>query len=71
MVLGVHHFKGRLYSCISTNTEERLSVEEAANRTMCTILEANSTAMWTNAEVHFDNVDSAFLALVSLSGFCV
>ena len=65
--LGVHHFKGRFYSCVSTDTEERLPIEEVSNRTACDALQANSSATWTNAEINFDNVSSAFLALASHS----
>ncbi|RUS74825.1 hypothetical protein EGW08_017415 [Elysia chlorotica] len=57
-IVGVQLFKGKFYSCRDSN-DTRFDAEVVANRTVC--MSMNYT--WVNAQINFDNVMAAYLAL--------
>ena len=66
-ILGVQLFKGKFYRCVDATTFERVDASVAGNKAACL---ANSSLLWRNAPIHFDNVASGFLALFQVVCCC-
>uniref|UniRef100_A0A8C4XC68 Sodium channel protein n=1 Tax=Erpetoichthys calabaricus TaxID=27687 RepID=A0A8C4XC68_ERPCA len=66
-IVGVQIYGGKFYQCVDRNGQ-RLSVDIVNNVTEC---QANSDKgfKWVNTEINFDNIMSAYLALLQVSTF--
>jgi hypothetical protein len=64
-IMGVQMFGGKFWRCVSPETGEMVSYEQAANKWEC--IERNLT--WTNPQINFDNVLNAYLALFQVATF--
>lgn len=62
--MGVQLFAGRFYKCVDKNNI-KLKYQEVANMNECLL--KNYT--WVNSRINFDNVLSAYLALLQIATF--
>ncbi|XP_078456451.1 sodium channel protein 1 brain-like [Lampetra planeri] len=64
-IAGVQLFGGKFFRCIDAEGN-RLPATEVANRTVCESL-ANEGYLWVNTIINYDNILSAYLALLQVS----
>nr|AUY61917.1 sodium channel Nav2 [Lethenteron camtschaticum] len=64
-IAGVQLFGGKFFRCIDAEGN-RLPATEVANRTVCESL-ANEGYLWVNAIINYDNILSAYLALLQVA----
>ncbi|XP_061409600.1 sodium channel protein 1 brain-like isoform X2 [Lethenteron reissneri] len=64
-IAGVQLFGGKFFRCIDVEGN-RLPATEVANRTVCESL-ANEGYLWVNAIINYDNILSAYLALLQVA----
>ncbi|XP_059156306.1 sodium channel protein type 4 subunit alpha B-like [Physella acuta] len=62
-IMGVQLFNGKFHACWKDNV--KCNPEEVPNRTMCEFYGYN----WTNAQINFDNVIAAYLALFQVATY--
>ncbi|XP_055878721.1 sodium channel protein type 4 subunit alpha B-like isoform X2 [Biomphalaria glabrata] len=62
-IMGVQLFNGKFHAC--WNETNKCSPDDVPNRTVCENLGLN----WTNAQINFDNVIAAYLALFQVATY--
>ncbi|XP_039614029.1 sodium channel protein type 1 subunit alpha-like [Polypterus senegalus] len=66
-IVGVQIYGGKFYQCVDRNGQ-RLSVDIVNNITDCQAY-SDKGFKWVNTEINFDNIMSAYLALLQVSTF--